>query len=178
MAKQFPEISTELSDFIAKQKLFFVATADQDSRINLSPKGIDSFRVMDKNRVIWLNFTGSGNETAAHLLAQNRMTIMFCSFDEKPTILRLYGKAKTIHERDSEWNELIKHFPNSKGARQVFDVEIELVQTSCGYAVPMFDYVGERGTLERWAEKKGEDGVREYWQSNNTTSIDGKPTGI
>jgi hypothetical protein len=178
MAKFFEAISPELQDFIEAQKIFFTGTAAREGRVNVSPKGMDSLRVLSPNRVIWLNLTGSGNETAAHLLEVNRMTIMFCAFEGKPLILRLYGSAKTVHPNDAAWNELYAHFPDSHGARQIYDVTIDSVQTSCGFAVPFMDYKEERDVLKNWAEKKGPEGIHEYWEARNVTSIDGKPTGI
>ena len=154
MAKQFPEISETLEKFITQQKIFFVATADVDGRVNVSPKGGDSLRVLNKNQVIWLNLTGSGNETAPHLAATNRLTLMFCSFTEKPVILRLYGSGRTIHPNDKRWDQLNDLFPENIGARQIFDIKIDLVQTSCGFQVPFFEYKGERDLLGKWAEKK------------------------
>jgi len=178
MAKQLASLSSSLQEFIEKQKMYFVASADQDGRINLSPKGLDSLKVLDKNRVIWLNLTGSGNETAAHLLEVNRMTIMFCSFDKAPLILRLYGHAKTHHETDSEWEDLSKHFPNHLGSRQIFDMTIEMVQTSCGYGVPEFEFKNDRTLLHDWCVRKGEQGLVDYKLEKNVKSIDGKPTGL
>ncbi|WP_062066968.1 pyridoxamine 5'-phosphate oxidase family protein [Cellvibrio sp. OA-2007] len=178
MGKRYTEISAEIIKFIAQQKIFFVGTATDDSRVNISPKGMDSLRVLDSNRVIWLNVTGSGNETAAHLQTHSRMTIMFAAFDGAPMILRLYGNAKAIHHGDPEWNTLYARFPITPGARQIFDLQVDLVQTSCGMAVPFFDYVGEREQLTNWAINKGEDGVKEYWKEKNQLSLDGKPTGM
>lgn len=178
MGKQYQEISPALQDFIAQQKIFFVATATDESRVNISPKGMDSLRVINANRVIWLNVTGSGNETAAHLLSHPRMTIMFMALDGGPMILRLYGTAKTIHPQDEDWSALYANFPVNPGARQIFDLHIDLVQTSCGMAVPFFDYRGEREQLNQWAEKKGAQGIRDYWRDRNQQSIDGLPTGI
>lgn len=178
MGQQFPEISAETKAFIEKQKLFFVASADVDGRVNVSPKGADSLRVLDGNRVVWMNLTGSGNETAAHILAANRITIMFCSFDEKPMILRLYGTARVVHSFDAQWSELTDLFPPSVGARQIFDVSVDMVQTSCGFQVPYFEYQGERDMLHKWSEKRGREGVEQYWKDRNLRSIDGKPTGI
>lgn len=178
MARQFPEITDALKGFIERQKIFFVGTADVDGRVNVSPKGSDSFRIIDKNRVVWLNLTGSGNETAAHLIANNRITIMFCALDGKPMILRLYGSGKTIHPKDADWESLATLFPEKIGARQIFDISIDLVQTSCGFQVPFYEYEGERDLLDKWTENKGRDGVEQYWEDNNKTSLDGKPTGI
>ena len=176
MAKLYTEINHKLQQFIENQKIFFVATATADSRINLSPKGMDSLRVIDPNRVIWLNVTGSGNETAAHVQENPRMTIMLTAFEDNPLILRLYGTAKAIHKDDAEWEYLFPLFQPLPGARQIFDININLVQTSCGFAVPLYDYVGEREYLNTWAEKKGEAGVQAYWKETNRVSLDGKPT--
>lgn len=178
MAKQYDAIDDKLRAFIEKQQMFFVATAAPTGKINLSPKGLDSLKVLDTNRVIWLNLTGSGNESAAHLKQANRMTIMFCSFDKNPLILRLYGQAQTIHEGAHEWNELSQHFPTFVGARQIFDMQVDLVQTSCGFGVPLYEFSGQRDTLEKWAEKKGKSGIREYWEEKNTISLDGFPTDL
>ena len=178
MANQLTEISPEIGTFIENQKIFFVGTAATTGSVNVSPKGMDSFRVINPKQVIWLNLTGSGNETAAHLLDNNRMTIMFCAFEGKPLILRLYGKAKTYHPSDNEWADLLAHFPIIAGARQIYELDIDLVQTSCGFAVPLMEYQEDRSILKDWAEKQGEEGVRAYWAKKNTQSIDGFPTGI
>ena len=176
MSKLYKRITPKLQQFIEDQKIFFVATATADSRINLSPKGMDSLRVVNKNRVIWLNVTGSGNETAAHVQENPRMTLMFTAFEDNPMILRLYGEAKAIHTEDTEWQLLFPLFPPIPGARQIFDLKVDLVQTSCGMAVPLYDYVGEREHLNTWAAKKGQEGLREYWEEKNSISLDGKPT--
>ena len=178
MAKRFESLSQKLIEFIENQKVFFVATAMADGHINLSPKGMDTFRVLDPNRILWLNLTGSGNETATHLQYLNRMTIMFCAFDGKPLILRLYGTAKVYHERDSFWQENIHHFPSIAGSRQLIDMKVDFVQTSCGMAVPRMDFQEERELLKTWAENKGSDGLQEYYHEKNTVSLDGHPTRI
>ena len=178
MGKQFTEISQAHQEFINKQKLFFVGTARSEGRVNVSPKGMDSFRVLNANQVVWLNLTGSGNETAAHLLENNRMTIMFTSFDEKPLILRLYGHAQVFHERDEEFEEYKTLFPKFKGARQILLIDVDLVQSSCGFAVPIMDFREERQQLNKWSEHKGEEGLKSYQQTRNKTSIDGFETKI
>lgn len=178
MGKRLAEITDELKTFIEEQKIFFVATATEDSRINLSPKGMDSLRIIDKNRIVWLNVTGSGNETAAHIQENSRMTLMFTAFSDTPMILRLYGHAQVVHKNDATWNDLFTLFKPLPGARQIFDVKIDLVQTSCGMAVPYFDFVGEREQLKQWATKKGKEGITRYWQDRNQVSLDGKPTHI
>ena len=178
MANFMDSISTALQNFINEQEMFFVATAAKDGRVNLSPKGLDSFRILDANTVLWLNYTGSGNETAAHLQEVNRMTIMFCSFKGNPLILRLYGEAETYHERDAEWENLLSQFYLNAGARNIFKLKVDSVQTSCGYAVPEFEVKGQRSRLVEWADQKGEEGIKSYWAEKNKKSIDGMPTGI
>ncbi len=176
MSKLYKQITPKFQQFIENQKIFFVATATADSRINLSPKGMDSLRVVNANRVIWLNVTGSGNETAAHVQETPRMTLMFTAFEDNPLILRLYGTAKAIHSEDPDWKLLFPLFPPIPGARQIFDLNVDLVQTSCGMAVPLYDYVGEREQLNTWAAKKGKEGLKAYWEEKNSVSLDGKPT--
>ena len=173
-------ITPELSDFIRSQHVFFVATAplDADGHINLSPKGLDSFRVLDAHRVAYLDLTGSGNETSAHVSENGRITFMFCAFNGRPRILRLYGTGRTVLPGSEEWSELHPLFTDILGARQIIVADITRVQTSCGYAVPMMEYVGERDTLIRWAESKGIDGLDEYRQRKNMQSIDGLTTPL
>ncbi|RCS26059.1 pyridoxamine 5'-phosphate oxidase family protein [Polaribacter sp. WD7] len=178
MSKLYTKITSRLQSFIEAQKIFFVATAPNSGRINLSPKGMDSFRVLSENRVLWLNVTGSGNETAAHLLVNNRITIMFCAFEKAPNILRLYGKGKEIKEGDASWNALIQLFPETPGTRQIFDITIESAQTSCGMSIPFFEYKGERNELNTWAVEQGKEGIKKYWAAKNQESIDGLPTNI
>ena len=178
MGQKFDALSEKHIRFIEAQKIFFVGTATADSRIIVSPKGMDSFRVLGPNRVAWLNLTGSGNETAAHVQQSPRMTLMFCAFEGDPLILRLYGQARAIHQGDAEWDELYARFTPLPGARQIFDVAVDLVQTSCGFGVPFFDFAGERETLSNWAEKKGEAGIRQYWEDRNRQSLDGIPSHI
>lgn len=178
MGKRFKSISDETKKFIEEQKLFFVGTAADKGTVNISPKGTDSLRVLNENKIVWLNLTGSGNETAAHLALNSRMTLMFCSFDSKPLILRLYGTAKIYHERDKQFKDFIKLFPTSNGARQIVELEVELVQNSCGFAVPLMDFKKERETLTTWAKNKGREGIKEYWEEKNTQSLDGFDTKI
>ncbi|MHB1566870.1 MAG: pyridoxamine 5'-phosphate oxidase family protein [Acidiferrobacter sp.] len=182
MARQYPALTEPLVDFIGRQRLFFVATA-ADGRINLSPKGLDTLRILTDRRVVWLNLTGSGNETAAHLQTHARMTLMFCAFEGEPLILRLYGQARACHRRDPHFAKLQALFatlPPSvlQGSRQIFDLAIDLVQTSCGFGVPRYEYAGDRPDLEAWTQKKGAEGLRRYWRDKNATSIDGVATDI
>ena len=178
MGKRLAELSPELIEFINKQKMFFVGTAANKGRVNVSPKGMDTFRVLDQNKILWLNLTGSGNETAAHLNKNNRMTIMFCSFEKKPMILRLYGDAEIFHIRDEKFHEYIGLFPEFSGARQIIEMQVNMVQTSCGYAVPYMDFKEERKTLNSLADKREDKKLKEYWLEKNTKSIDGFETNI
>ena len=178
MAKFFDKIDDRISKFIAEQKIFFTASAANEGRVNLSPKGIDTFRVLDAKTVCYLDLTGSGNETAAHLAENGRLTIMMCSFEGAPLILRLYGKGEVIGQQSEKWEEFAKNFDNFPGTRQIIVLHVESLQTSCGFAIPIYEYKENRTMLIDWAEKKGEEGVREYWREKNQTSIDGLPTGL
>lgn len=178
MSEKFPRLSDELIQFIEAQKIFFVGTAAPDGRVNVSPKGQDSLRVLGPNRILWMNLTGSGNETAAHLTESNRMTLMWCAFEGPPMILRAYGQARTVHRRDEDYAAFAGHIPAQTGTRQYYVLDVDLVQTSCGYAVPFLDYREDRVALDKWAEKRGEDGIAEYWSEKNQLSLDGRPTGI
>ena len=178
MAERFEKLEDKHIEFIGRQHIFFVGTAGAEGFVNVSPKGMDSLRVIDSGTVAWLNLTGSGNETAAHVLENGRMTIMFCSFDKQPLIMRLYGQAQAVHPRDSRWEELSERLPSYTGARQFFVLDVEMVQTSCGYAVPFYELKGERSTLTKWADNHGPKGIQQYWNDKNTLSLDGKNTGI
>ena len=178
MAKRYEELSDDHIEFINHQKIFFVGTAANDGTINLSPKGFDSLRVLCPNHIVWMNITGSGNETAAHLSQNNRMTMMFCAFDRSPKVLRLYGKAEAIHPRDDRWTELGKLFNPHPSARQYVDFSIELIQTSCGFGVPFYEFTEERDNMDKWLEVKGRDNIEDYWKEKNQVSLDGLPTHI
>lgn len=178
MAERFSTLQDQHIRFIREQHLFFVGTAGAEGFINVSPKGMDTFRVTGPAEVVWLNLTGSGNESAAHVAENGRMTIMFCSFGKQPLIMRLYGRARTVHPRDDSWPALLGLFPADVGARQIFQLSLELVMTSCGYGVPRYELKGERPTLAKWAQQKGPDGITQYWHEKNTVSLDGKATGI
>ena len=169
------ELSDQLIQFIGEQKIYFTATAPDSGRINLSPKGMDTFRCFGNRLVGYLDLTGSGNETAAHIAQNGRMTLMFCSFGEKPLILRLYGRGEIAPRDSPRWNELIDHFPRLSGERQLILLHVDSVQTSCGFAVPVYDFVAERRTLVEWAEKKGAAGLEAYRREKNAQSIDGVP---
>ncbi|MDP1680426.1 MAG: pyridoxamine 5'-phosphate oxidase family protein [Burkholderiales bacterium] len=178
MAKFYAALTDELMDFIRAQRLFFTGTAAADGRINVSPKGMQTLRILDAQRVAYLDLTGSSAETAAHLRADGRLTLMFNSFDDAPLILRLYGKGALVMPDDAEWAALYNLFPPIPGARQIVVLTIESLQTSCGFGVPRYEYNGERDDLVNWANKKGEDGLRQYRADKNRISIDGLPTGL
>jgi hypothetical protein len=180
MAKLYDQITDRLAEFIQAQPLFFVASAPlaADGHVNLSPKGLDCLRILSPTQVAYLDLTGSGNETSAHIQENGRITLMFCAFNGPPNILRLYGQGRTILPDTAEWETLRPLFPEHPGARQIVAAEISRVQTSCGYAVPLMDLVGQRDTLVRWAEAKGDDGLDAYRQEKNLCSIDGLPTAL
>ena len=178
MAKFLDKIDDKTRRFIAGQKMFFTASAPRDGRVNLSPKGIDTFRCLDDETVFYLDLTGSGNETAAHIAENGRLTIMFCSFAGKSVILRLYGNGEVIRPSSEKWSDLAVHFKDYAGARQIIVLHVESLQTSCGFGVPLYEFIEDRNQLIEWAEKKGDDGINLYWQEKNQTSIDGLPTKI
>ena len=177
MSKLLNGIDDALSDWIGRQHVFFVATAplSADGHVNLSPKGLDTFRLLTPTRLAYLDLTGSGNETAAHVAENARITIMFCSFTGGPMILRLYGRGRVVLKGTPEWEELAPRFPEYLSTRQIIVADIDRVQTSCGFGVPTMELVGERDALVYWAEKKGADGLAAYRREKNTTSIDGLP---
>lgn len=178
MAKFYSELNEKLRAFIAAQHIFFTGTAAPVGRINVSPKGMNSLLVMDDRTLAYMDLTGSGNETAAHLKHDGRITLMWCSFDADPLILRVYGHGAVVSKHAPEWPAWQARFDNLPGERQLIVIHIDSVQTSCGYAVPEYRFAGDRPTLARWAEKKGVDGVRDYQTERNSVSIDGLPTGI
>lgn len=180
MAKFYESLDAGLTRFIQEQRIFFVASAPltAEGHVNLSPKGHDCLRILGPNRAAYLDLTGSGNETSAHLRENGRLTFMFCAFDGAPRILRLFGRGRVVLPQDADWAELSPLFPTYPGTRQIIVIDIQQVQTSCGYAVPLFEYVKERDTLERWAEAKGEDGIEAYWREKNVCSLDGLPTPL
>jgi len=177
MAKFYDALDDKLIEFINEQHIYFTATAPEEGRINLSPKGMDTFACLNNNQVAYLNLTGSGNETAAHLAENERITIMMCSFGKNPLILRIYGKGRAVHRSDPEWQTLATQIEPIPGARQYIVIDIDSIQTSCGYAVPHYEYTGERDTLLLSAQRKGEEALETYRRENNLVTIDGKPTG-
>lgn len=181
MAKQFPRIEESHRSFIELQSIFFNASAAAEGRVNVSPRDRKSLRVLDDRTVVYLDLTGSGNESAAHLRCNGRLTLMFCSFEGPPLILRLYGTGRLIRRGSDEYAALLlAHYDNTEppGARQMISLHVEMVQTSCGYNVPLLGYKGERDTLIRWAESKGPEGLETYWREKNQLSIDGFPSGL
>ncbi len=181
MAKQFERIEPAHAAFIEQQKIFFTASAAATGRVNISPRGTDALRILHPNAVAYLDETGSGNETAAHLRLSGRLTIMLCGFEHAPMILRLYGQGRSLPRGTPEYQALLETaYDNQEtpGARQIIRLDIDLVQTSCGYGVPLFDYKQERNTLRRWAANKGEAGVTAYRREKNLRSIDGFETGL
>ncbi len=181
MAKQLPCIDARCRDFIGRQRIFFAASAAPGAHINLSPRGADAFAVLDDMTVAYLDLTGSGNETAAHLRADGRLTLMFCAFDGPPNILRLYGQGEVLRRGSAPYREVLASAFGGKepaGARQIIRLHVDRVQTSCGYGIPLFDYRGERPSLENWARAQGEDKLEAYRREKNAVSIDGLPTGL
>jgi hypothetical protein len=178
MAKFFDSLTDALIRFVEKQQMFFVASAPSDGRINLSPKGMDTFRCIDASTVGYLDFTGSGNETSAHILDDGRITIMMCSVEKEALILRMYGRGEIVYPGTPRWEELSSKFDIHAGARQIVICHIDSVQTSCGFGVPRYEFVEHREKLMQWAEKQGPEGLEEYRKTKNATSIDGAPTGL
>lgn len=180
MGKTYDALPEDLAAFAVAQPMFFVATAplSGDGHVNVSPKGLDSFRVLSPTQVAYLDLTGSGNETSAHLLENGRITLMFCAFVDPPRILRLHGRGRVVLPHEPGADALLARFPARVGTRQVVVVDVTRVSTSCGYAVPRMELVGPRDKLDRWAEAKGEDGLVEYRREKNSVSIDGLPTHL
>ena len=178
MAKRYEELSDDHIEFINHQKISYVGTAANDGTINVSPKGFNSSRVLSPNRIMWINITGSSNETTAHLSQNNRMTMTFCAFDRSPKILRLYGKGEAIHSRDYRWTELEEFFNPHPSARKYLDFSVELIQTSCGFGVPFYNFKEERDNMDKWLEGKGRGSIEDYWKEKNQVSLDRLPTHI
>jgi len=177
MGLSWREIPEDMQAFIEEQKLFFVATAPKDGRVNLSPKGLDTLRVIDPRTVVYLDLTGSGNETAAHVTENGRMTMMFCAFNGAPMTLRLYGRAELIRPGGDGWGSLRERFGDFPGIRQIFRLNVESVATSCGWSIPVVGEMQERNQLIEWAGGQSADQIEAYRLANNVVSIDGLPTG-
>lgn len=173
MGKYYSELDNELKKFIGEQLMFFTATAPANGRINVSPKGVDCFRILDSKTVAYLDLTGSGNETAAHIHENGRLTIMFCSFGEKPLILRLYGRGEIVKRYTERWKELHDLFPVYAAQRQIIALHIESAASSCGYGVPIAENLTERNILTKAVDQKL---YEKCWMEKNQTSIDGLPT--
>lgn len=180
MGRAFDAITDQMRTFIERQHVFFVATApSQGGRVNLSPKGYDSFRMIDDRRVAYLDLTGSGAETIAHVRENGRITFMFCAFDGKPNIVRLYGHGTVLLPDDDGWDEMIARFdgsPATEGAvRSVIVADIDRTSNSCGYAVPFMEFAADRSQLIEWADGKDVGDLQTYWSTKNARSIDGLP---
>ncbi len=177
MGKVHDALDATVTEFIGRQHLFFVATAPlaADGHLNLSPKGLDSFAVLGPREVAYLDLTGSGVETIAHLRENGRIVITFCAFEGPPKILRMYGRGEVLEPSHPEFAALRPRFPALPGVRSIIRVHVERIADSCGYGVPRYAYEGERSQLVEWAERKGEDGVTAYRDANNARSIDGLP---
>ncbi len=177
MGKLYTEIVPDVVEFIRAQRIFFVATAPAGDagHINLSPKGWDTFRVLDPRRVAYVDLTGSGIETVAHVRENKRITFMFCAFEGAPRILRLYGRGQVVEPGDASFAELSRRLPALDGTRAIIHVAIDRVADSCGYAVPRYQYQGDRAQLRDWTEHKGAEGLARYQAEKNAESIDGLP---
>lgn len=175
MGKVYEQLDDRLSEFIRRQQVFFVGTAPdaRDGHLNVSPKGLDTFRILGPDSVAYLDLTGSGIETVAHLRENGRITLMFCALEGRPLIVRLYGRGRVVEPGDPEWDGLIAEFPDYPGARSVIVVAVERVADSCGFAVPLYEYKGERSQLIDYALNKGPEGLEEYKTLKNRASIDG-----
>ncbi len=177
MAEFFECLNDKLIAFIEAQPMFFIASAAAEGRINLSPKGLDTFRVISPRLCVYLDITGSGNETAAHAKAGGRATVMFCSFTRNPLVLRLFGRTRNGAPGSALWQEFSRLFENYPGARQIVAIDVESAQTACGFGVPQMALTRHRSTLSDYWRAKGEEATADYRDENNKVSIDGLPTG-
>ena len=178
MGKLYEGITPELVAWVEQQHLFFVGTAplSADGHVNCSPKGLDTLRILDARHVAYLDLTGSGAETIAHLRENGRIVFMFCALGGPPKIVRFHGKGEVATPASPEWPKLLSLFPGYTGARAIIHAEIARVSDSCGFGVPKFEYVEERDTLTRWADAKKIEGLPIYRQQHNARSIDGLPS--
>ena len=177
MGRELEAITPELTEFLEAQPVFFVATAPESTNqhVTVSPKGLDSFRVLDEHTVAYLDLHGSGIETVAHVRENGRITLMFCAFAGRPNIIRLQGRGTVIPADSPEAAPMLEGLPHQPHARSVIQVDVTRISSSCGYGVPLMEYVGERSLLTEWAEKRGEEGLAEYRAKTNATSISGLP---
>jgi hypothetical protein len=177
MGSIFPELNERLREFIAQQRMFFVASAPlaADGRINISPKGLDCLRILGPTTVAYVDLTGSGIETVAHVRENGRLTLMFCAFQGPPRILRLRGRGEAVEPSDDQWDDYSHQLPHHANARSIIVLHVEMIADSCGYGIPLYDYVGERSQLSEWCERKGPAGIAEYQAKKNRSSIDGLP---
>lgn len=175
MSKEYSEIDNKIRDWVAKQKMFFVATAPLagDGMINCSPKGMDSFRILGPKTVAYLDLTGSGVETIAHLKENSRIVIMMTAFEGPPQIIRFHGKGRVLQKGTPAYDEFLPHFVDYPGARSIIVIEVDRISDSCGYSVPLYAYKGDRDVLLKWAKTKGDEGVVDYQSKNNRESLDG-----
>lgn len=176
MATFYDELTQSQQAWIVQQKIFFVASAPDTGRVNLSPKGMDSFTILGPNRVAYLDLTGSGNETSAHLRQNGRITIMFCAFEGGPRVVRLYGHGRVITHQDADWPQFAPLFPDFPGTRQIIVIDVDKTQDGCGMSVPLFSFEAPRNQLVKHWDKLGPDGVKDYWAQKNAVSIDGLET--
>ena len=178
--KVFPEIDERMAAWIRAQKMFFVATAplSGDGMVNLSPKGLDTFQILDPLTVAYVDFVGSGVETIAHLRENGRMVIMFCAFEGPPKIVRLHGSGDAVEPGDADWDALAERFPALPGTRAIVRSRLHRIADSCGYGVPLYEYQGQRSQMTDWAERKGPEGIAAYKAENNVTNLDGLPSGL
>jgi hypothetical protein len=177
MGRSYDEITPELAEWLGRQRMFFVATAPlaADGLLNCSPKGMDTFRILGPRQVAYLDLTGSGIETTAHIRENGRIVFMFCAFDGPPKIVRLHGKAEVVPVTDPKHEALRALFPDYPGARSVIRASLNRISDSCGFAVPRYEYTGERDALVRWAQAKGSDGLAQYRREKNSRSLDDLP---
>lgn len=178
MGKLIAELDDRLRAFIAAQPMFFVASACAAGRVNCSPKGMDALRVLDARTIAWVDVTGSGNETAAHVMNDGRLTLMWCSFGPQPLILRVYGRGRVAQRDEAGFAALAARLPSLPGMRQILVCAMESGQTSCGFGVPRMELIGERDDLSAWCARKGEEGLAAYRATKNRRSIDGFETGL
>ncbi len=177
MGKVYDSIDGSLAELIKRQHMFFVATAPLagDGLVNVSPKGLDSFRILAPRTVAYVDLIGSGIETVAHLKENGRIVIMFCTFDGPPRIVRFHGRGEVVEPGDPDFDDLLSRFPEYPSARSVVRVECARISDSCGFGVPLYDFRGDRSQLPAWAERKGAEGLSAYQQAKNSVSLDGLP---